>query len=407
MKEIKTFDRFFLICTICFFIIVFLICAFPLFLTTDSKFDETTGVIGDTIGGTMGPFVAIAAAFLTFLAFWVQYKANEQQKADLKTQKLQSEIDGFERTFFELVKLHRSNVRELNYSKFIGSETRTYSNRQVMRVIFQEFIECYRDVKKFSNSTDPKEYINKHHLAILSDLKSTNKISADVIEMAIIDISYSIVFFGVGIDGESVLRDRFNLKYNNLYFFKLLTYIKLKPKAENKEMFVLWKELKSLNLKDLTMIINEVYTHRNHLKPTIELNELSKKFLALLPDSFEKYYGGHQHRLGHYFRHLFQSYKFLDKNKLLIKEQKYFYGKTLRAQLSTYEQALIFINSISTLGMRWEYTFKNDVKYLGDEASSTGLITEYHLIKNLPGNHFVGITYKKYYPKVKYENKES
>ena len=24
-----------------------------------------------------------------------------------------------------------------------------------------------------------------------------------------------------------------------------------------------------------------------------------------------KFYGGHQHRLGHYFRHLFQTYKFL------------------------------------------------------------------------------------------------
>lgn len=36
-----------------------------------------TGEIGDTIGGIMGPFVAIGAAFLTFMAFWVQKEANE------------------------------------------------------------------------------------------------------------------------------------------------------------------------------------------------------------------------------------------------------------------------------------------------------------------------------------------
>lgn len=32
-----------------------------------------TGEIGDTIGGIAGPFIAMIAAYLTFIAFWVQY----------------------------------------------------------------------------------------------------------------------------------------------------------------------------------------------------------------------------------------------------------------------------------------------------------------------------------------------
>lgn len=43
---------------------------------------STTGQIGDTIGGIMGPFIAIAAAGLTFIAFWVQCKANIQRRHD-------------------------------------------------------------------------------------------------------------------------------------------------------------------------------------------------------------------------------------------------------------------------------------------------------------------------------------
>lgn len=61
---------------------------------------SNTGPIGDTIGGIMGPFVAIAAAMLTFLAFWVQFKANEQQRKDIA-------LERFESNFFELLHFHQ------------------------------------------------------------------------------------------------------------------------------------------------------------------------------------------------------------------------------------------------------------------------------------------------------------
>ena len=38
-------------------------------------FDNETGVIGDTFG-IMNPFIAIAAAIITFAAFLIQYQAN-------------------------------------------------------------------------------------------------------------------------------------------------------------------------------------------------------------------------------------------------------------------------------------------------------------------------------------------
>ena len=48
--------------------------------------------IGDTIGGILGPAVAIIAALLTFIAFWAQYEANiEQRKQFLLNKKSQEE----------------------------------------------------------------------------------------------------------------------------------------------------------------------------------------------------------------------------------------------------------------------------------------------------------------------------
>lgn len=117
---------------------------------------------------------------------------------------------------------------------------------------------------------------------------------------------------------------------------------------------------------------------------------------------YEKYYGGHQFRLGHYFRHLFQSYKYLDNTPWLDIERRYVYGKMLRAQLSTYEQALLLVNSLSSIGMKWELS----PEMSNDNKNQQRLITKYNLIKNLPGEQLFGIRYKDYYPNVNYETDE-
>ncbi|WP_289011937.1 putative phage abortive infection protein [Dyadobacter sp. 50-39] len=80
---------------------------------------------------------------------------------------------------------------------------------------------------------------------------------------------------------------------------------------------------------------------------------------------------GHQSRLGHYFRHLFQAISYVDDQKTYI--NKYDYVKTIRAQLTTHEQALLFINSLSPIGKSW-----NDIK----------LIARYKLVKNIPEDFF-------------------
>jgi hypothetical protein len=92
----------------------------------------------------------------------------------------------------------------------------------------------------------------------------------------------------------------------------------------------------------------------------------------------------------------------LHHTEFLSEDDKYFYGKTLRSQLSTYEQALLFINSISSLGMKWEYKFLSSP----DQQNRRGLIMTYNIIKNLPGNHFFGISYRDYYPNLEFDSNE-
>lgn len=400
MSKVKTFDNVFWGCLILFCLVVIGICFLPTLFTSYSEDYNftTTGPIGDTIGGTMGPFVGIAAAGLTFLAFWVQFKANEQQKVDLKEQKDRSNLENFQNTFFELIKLHKENINELSYYKYDGKDVVRTENRRVFRAIYSECAECFREIRYFSTTFKSNNYLLDNYKKELEETIKIKKIKANVIDLAMIDLAYSITFFGVGMEGESILLNRFKSKYDKEFYSSLLVFIKLKSKREYASDLAIWTTITKFESTTLISLINELksnVTGSKSIKPN-----LSAMANAILSNKIQKkYYDGHQHRLGHYFRHLFQSYNFLELNSQLDEKQKYFYAKILRAQLSTYEQSLLFLNSISSLGSDWEYTFKfNNVN------SSGGLISKYNLIKNLPGTDFYGIIYKNYFPMVEFDN---
>ncbi|MCW3128442.1 MAG: hypothetical protein JWO03_4100 [Bacteroidetes bacterium] len=116
--------------------------------------------------------------------------------------------------------------------------------------------------------------------------------------------------------------------------------------------------------------------------------EVRKERTAYNPDSM--YFGGHQLRLAHYYRHLFQIVNYVDSTDFITDIQKYDYVKILRAQLSQHEVAIFFLNSLS-IGQPWE---KN------------GYITKYKFIKNLPPNFVDNVDPKEYYPGFEYEWEE-
>lgn len=361
-------------------------------ISTSYKTDYVvSGQFGDFIGGVVGTFFTLMGTLLIYLTFQGQTKENKRA--------------AFESVFFELIKLHRENVTELQYRKHKNNDEILYENRQVFRVIFQEFIECYREVRKFSNSNDVNDvndvndYVTPKYQRRLKEIIGAINPKISLIEMARIDIAYSIIFYGLGEDGESVIRKNIQAKYNPKYYFKLLYYIKLKPRKSNSKRFDLWIKIRCLDIRDLHALIDELYAFRKHPENIQNPSSLASELKMHM--NYEKYYGGHQFRLGHYFRHLYQSYKYLHNHKDVQDVDKYSFGKMYRAQLSTYEQALLLVNSISSIGMKWEFTPE-----VTENKLRPRLITEYNLIKNLPGNHLSGIFYKTYYKNVAYESDE-
>ena len=125
-----TFDKGFWKSFIWFLVIALLICCLPWLLAKHSWIDfSTTGEIGDTIGGIMGPFIAIAAAGLTFIAFWVQYKANIQQRHDIA-------IERFESNLFEMIHIQQEITNGLLVEK-VDSGLDTKRGRDVFQYVYE------------------------------------------------------------------------------------------------------------------------------------------------------------------------------------------------------------------------------------------------------------------------------
>jgi len=82
-----------------------------------------------------------------------------------------------------------------------------------------------------------------------------------------------------------------------------------------------------------------------------------------------KTFGGRTSRLGHDYRHLFQTAKFIASQDDAELPNKYEYIKTLRAQLSNHEQLLLYYNSLSDFGTPW---------------LTNGYFTNDLMVKNLP-----------------------
>ncbi len=98
-----------------------------------------------------------------------------------------------------------------------------------------------------------------------------------------------------------------------------------------------------------------------------------------MKQAYEKFYDKHQVELGHYFRYLYNIFKFLKSSEI---ENRKFYSNLVRAQLSNHELAIIYYNCLSGFGKEKFYP----------------LAVEFSLFKNMPRSLLYAEDHKDLYP---------
>jgi len=263
-----------------------------------------TGQIGDTLGGIMNPFIAIGAAILTFLAFFIQYQANRDVQKQFNVQQ-------FESQFYEMIRLHRANLDEMDIANKI-------KGRKCFVRMFNEFKFIYLKLfYVYNNNETYKRMLSKEDLC---------------------HITYNIFFFGVSGNTNGIVFKLLPEKYHHI----------TKKLIDNLEPFH----------QDYNNKIKQELFVNNEDGSNYKFNPICRPF------------DGHNTRLGHYYRHLFQTVSFVvDSDVIKDRKEKQKYLKLLRAQLSNHEQLLLYYNSLTEFGNQW---IKR--KYF----------TNFKMIKNIP-----------------------
>lgn len=111
------------------------------------------------------------------------------------------------------------------------------------------------------------------------------------------------------------------------------------------------------------------------LKEGDSLRVISEKVAANIPNYGYEPMGN---ILGHYYRQMYQTVNYVIKTKWLSEDERYDYVKLLRAQLSDYEQMMLYYNSMSINGSSW----RDAQSHI--EIEKMSLIGRFRLIKNIP-----------------------
>lgn len=171
-----TITSFILLCSGVFIILIVFLQLFFL-----EKKPENFGVIGDAIGGLTSPIISIGAAFLTFLAFYIQKQANDELKIQFQIQRDEQHNDFIFNSHKEKIMLIINEVNNFNVSfhdatlistlNSINGRNKKYNFTGVQGISL--FLVEYSRLKKEKEEKKEKEFkINDTFHAILLQLNN-------------------------------------------------------------------------------------------------------------------------------------------------------------------------------------------------------------------------------------------
>ena len=290
------------------------------------------GELGKAIGGLMTPFIAIAAALLTFIAFLVQYQANLRIQTQFRIQQVSN-------NFFEMLRLHKENINEMEIVGYDYTEEKLPA-----KIILNPIVRNTSKRKVFvtmNNELEAAYFICKYFLE--------NKPNSKATEEGLAQLAYEILYYGI--NSNAINRGSID--------------------------DILFKGLKE-KFKEIRNKHAETYSKSN----TYSFNGGRKV------NMYFKYkpFSGHESRLGHYFRHLYSTVTYLvekEQQNIISEEECREYLKLLRAQMSNDEQLMLYYNYRIGFGKNWDK--------LGSRGNT--FLTDYKMLHNIP-LHRVLITEK-------------
>jgi len=340
----------------------------PTWLSDKFNLNEYSHV-GQNFGNYIGPFIALAGVLLTFVAFYVQYLANIEIQRQFSFQKTAEH-------FYKMLDIHISNVREMEMTSFNKKEygvkykVDNHNEEKFTRAI-NNIIDSNLLFTQFQNLSDQdllKEIKNQKITSTDSHFEEEKTKGRRVFLLMEKDLHFSIYL--VGKINKKYLNKRLSksevtqLAYKIFFWGTGSRHIRGGAEREEDRVFIdgLLNAVRKLfrNNKGAKY----VFSYKTHDKK----RTISLKFIP---------FSGHASRLSYYYRHLYQTVKFLHSSfeqNLISPLELESNLKTLRGQFMNEEVLLLYYNYIIGFGGNWDKKGRNNYSFFRD----------YGMIHNVP-----------------------
>lgn len=296
------------------------------------------GEIGDAIGGTITPLFSLVAVILALAAFCVQYRSLVEQRNDIAKERFLSR-------FSQMLDICRINSNCLSAGYIEGKR----AAKELVGELYYTYSIVYTIYHRYFFNPVTSTTIDPSILCEMNKVIDTLKNDSQKRREFITKLSYCLFYYGL----------RYTYKMNEKGYFQLVEQI-----------------------KDYLSKIK----YKESKEPYSSFLECDKTESSLDEYSFQyELFQGHNNELGNYFRHLYQTVKYISQAKdwILDEEDKYLNVRMLRSQMSDYEQMLLYYNGLSDMGSSWN---KRNTENNVNKISDLGLIGRFRLVKNIPAN---------------------
>jgi hypothetical protein len=319
------------------------------FLSSDGI--DRTAKLGDTLGGALGPLFACIGCVLTFYAFYVQFKANEDTRKQFRIQHQNSLEAGFETSFFarlELFKKVQKDVAEIVTFKEIVTE---------YELVYNTLVDYLRD--QYLDS-DPNNSPDRR--AMYFDDNGSVKVPewdklwcANWTKAAVHQYVFEIIERGsnlfVSFPFIKVDYDQ-DQTYNPASFFRKLTKKRFYIRHKNKSIHSFMVNAEA----GYASITNHYFLNLYHLLSYVVDSTAFNEMIIVIDEK--------------------SNISAEAQKEAFIRNKKKEYVSLIRAQMSSYETVFVYYNVLSDHGKKWcESQTVNGV--------SRSIVRDYDLFKNL------------------------
>ena len=335
----------------------------------------------------MSPFIAILAAILTFMAFWVQFNANQEMLKNNAKQQV-------ERQFYEMLKIHKDNVNEIKWENWAISSS---SSNNLSNIKIGGIWNFALNNKYSYHSINGRQVFEYHlmeytfiagSLMTALGLLNTNEGIKQTPKNGGINFAKELTknAYYIYMRGKDFIKDGiFESSNKNVFFEKcdknideIAGYItkksSIKKMASNtmlpKNNFAFDNDPQGLVYYYLYFLL--CFFKKNMMPYRFDPDSPSYRYL-----SGSNLFSGHYAELNHYYRHLYQMVKIIANydGNIFDYDEKRKYLRMLRAQLTNDEQQLLFCNWLA--GVEFGEDWENDKNHF---------FTEYRMIHNFRPN---------------------